>query len=115
MIADPSLQRRMKRPSRIQSKNGLESYTYDLRHSLQNEKPADKFEPDKKKLVDQAGRELVGGVERHRGHWREVYNLVLNPFAAAMRFYLRPSRWAVQPRPFRLRGMHARLLISRRH
>ncbi|EJD52950.1 heat shock cognate 70 [Auricularia subglabra TFB-10046 SS5] len=39
--------------SRITAKNGLESYTYNLRNSLQDEKLADKFEPaDKKKLED---------------------------------------------------------------
>ncbi|KZV93285.1 HSP70-domain-containing protein [Exidia glandulosa HHB12029] len=39
--------------SRIQTKNGLESYTYNLRNSLQDEKLADKFElADKKKLED---------------------------------------------------------------
>jgi heat shock protein 1/8 len=39
--------------TRIQAKNGLESYTYNLRNSLQDEKLADKFEADdKKKLTD---------------------------------------------------------------
>lgn len=39
--------------SRITAKNGLESYAYNLRNSLSDEKLADKFEPaDKKKLED---------------------------------------------------------------
>lgn len=44
--------------SRIQAKNGLESYAYNLRNSITDEKLADKFDPaDKTKLttaVDEA-------------------------------------------------------------
>jgi len=39
--------------ARIAAKNGLESYAYNLRNSIQDEKLADKFEPaDKSKLED---------------------------------------------------------------
>ncbi|KAI0709469.1 heat shock protein HSS1 [Earliella scabrosa] len=39
--------------ARISAKNGLESYSYNLRNSLSDEKLADKFDPaDKKKLED---------------------------------------------------------------
>ncbi|KAI0748335.1 heat shock protein HSS1 [Daedaleopsis nitida] len=39
--------------ARISAKNGLESYSYNLRNSLTDEKLADKFDPaDKKKLED---------------------------------------------------------------
>ncbi|KAG9052564.1 70-kilodalton heat shock protein [Serendipita sp. 407] len=39
--------------ARISAKNGLESYTYSLRNTTQDDKVADKFDPaDKKKLAD---------------------------------------------------------------
>src|SRR6266702_5072423 len=61
--------------ARIQAKNGLESYSYNLRNSLTDEKLADKFDPaDKAKLksaVDDAIQWLDGSQEASKEEYEE--------------------------------------------
>ncbi|KAH0827101.1 heat shock protein HSS1 [Lanmaoa asiatica] len=61
--------------ARIQAKNGLESYSYNLRNSLTDEKLADKFDPaDKAKLksaVDETVAWLDGSQEASKEEYEE--------------------------------------------
>jgi L1 cell adhesion molecule like protein len=45
--------------ARIQSKNGLESYAYNLRNSITDEKLADKFEAGDKTKLEGAVNETI--------------------------------------------------------
>src|SRR6266576_4057866 len=45
--------------ARITAKNGLESYAYNLRNSLSNEKLASKFEPADKSKLESAVNEAI--------------------------------------------------------
>ncbi|KZV86536.1 heat shock protein HSS1 [Exidia glandulosa HHB12029] len=59
--------------SRIQAKNGLESYTYNLRNSLQDEKLADKFEPADKKKLEDAINETIKWLDNSSEASKEEY------------------------------------------
>ncbi|KAL1916114.1 uncharacterized protein VTP21DRAFT_6118 [Calcarisporiella thermophila] len=52
--------------SRIQAKNGLESYAYNLRNTIQDEKIADKLDADDKKKLDDAVTEAINWLDANQ-------------------------------------------------
>ena len=59
--------------SRIASKNALESYAYNLRNSMQDEKLADKFEPADKQKLDTAITETIHWLDGAQEAGKEEY------------------------------------------
>lgn len=59
--------------ARIQSKNGLESYAYNLRNSLTDEKLADKFDAADKAKLKSAVDETVSWLEASQEASKEEY------------------------------------------
>lgn len=59
--------------ARITSKNGLESYTYNLRNSLNDEKLADKFEPAGKTKLEDAVNETIKWLDASQEASKEEY------------------------------------------
>jgi L1 cell adhesion molecule like protein len=49
--------------TRIASKNGLESYSYNLRNSINDEKLADKFNPTDKSKLESAVSEIISWLD----------------------------------------------------
>ena len=60
--------------SRIQSKNGLESYAYNLRNSINDEKLADKFEAGDKAKLDTAVNETIQWLDSSQEASKEEYD-----------------------------------------
>jgi heat shock protein 1/8 len=59
--------------SRISSKNGLESYAYNLRNSTQDEKLASKFQADDKEKLDKAVSETISWLDQSQEASKEEY------------------------------------------
>jgi len=59
--------------SRIAAKNGLESYAYNLRNSLQDEKLKDKFEAEDKEKLEKAVSEVTEWVEHNAEASKDEY------------------------------------------
>jgi L1 cell adhesion molecule like protein len=59
--------------SRISAKNGLESYAYNLRNSLQDEKLASKFEPADKEKLDKSVQEAIQWLDASQEASKEEY------------------------------------------
>jgi len=59
--------------ARIQSKNGLESYAYNLRNSITDEKLADKFEPADKTKLEGAVNETIQWLDSSQEASKEEY------------------------------------------
>lgn len=59
--------------ARITSKNALESYAYNLRNSLNDEKLASKFEPDDKTKLDTAVKEAIKWLDDSQEASKEEY------------------------------------------
>ncbi|KAJ4001348.1 heat shock cognate 70 [Lentinula boryana] len=59
--------------ARISSKNGLESYSYNLRNSLTDEKLADKFSPDDKAKLQTAVDEAIKWLDASQEASKEEY------------------------------------------
>lgn len=59
--------------SRITAKNGLESYAYNLRNSLQDEKLKDKFEPADKTKLETAVNEAISWLDNSQEASKEEY------------------------------------------
>jgi molecular chaperone DnaK (HSP70) len=59
--------------SRISSKNALESYAYNLRNSMQDEKLADKFDPADKQKLDTAITETIQWLDGAQEAGKEEY------------------------------------------
>ena len=59
--------------ARITAKNGLESYAYNLRNSLSDEKLADKFDPADKSKLDSAITEIISWLDTSQEASKEEY------------------------------------------
>src|SRR5258708_22320532 len=59
--------------ARISAKNGLESYAYNLRNSMQDEKLASKFEPADKEKLDKAVQEAIQWLDVSQEGSKEEY------------------------------------------
>jgi len=59
--------------ARISAKNGLESYSYNLRNSLNDEKLADKFDPADKKKLEDAVNEAIQWLDASQEASKEEY------------------------------------------
>ncbi|KAL1922665.1 uncharacterized protein VTP21DRAFT_10204 [Calcarisporiella thermophila] len=59
--------------SRIQAKNGLESYAYNLRNSIQDEKLAEKLSADDKKKLDDAVTEAIKWLDENQEAEKDEY------------------------------------------
>ena len=59
--------------ARIAAKNGLESYTYNLRNSLNDEKLAGKFEPADKTKLESAVNETIKWLDESQEASKEEY------------------------------------------
>jgi len=59
--------------ARIQSKNGLESYAYNLRNSLTDEKLADKFDPADKAKLKSAVDDAIAWLDSSHEASKEEY------------------------------------------
>jgi L1 cell adhesion molecule like protein len=59
--------------ARIASKNSLESYTYNLRNSLTEEKLADKFEPADKAKLESSVNEAIKWLDASQEASKEEY------------------------------------------
>lgn len=59
--------------ARIQAKNGLESYSYNLRNSLTDEKLADKFDADDKAKLKSAVDETIQWLDGSQEASKEEY------------------------------------------
>lgn len=59
--------------SRIQAKNGLESYSYNLRNSLTDEKLKDKFEADDKAKLESAVNDTISWLDASQEGSKEEY------------------------------------------
>jgi L1 cell adhesion molecule like protein len=59
--------------ARISSKNGLESYSYNLRNSINDEKLAGKFDPADKKKLEDAVNEAISWLENSQEASKEEY------------------------------------------
>jgi heat shock 70kDa protein 1/2/6/8 len=59
--------------ARIQSKNGLESYSYNLRNSITDEKLADKFEAGDKAKLESAVNETIQWLDSSQEASKEEY------------------------------------------
>lgn len=60
--------------ARIQSKNGLESYAYNLRNSITDEKLADKFEAADKTKLETAVNEAISWLDSSQEASKEEYD-----------------------------------------
>ncbi|KAI6150327.1 heat shock protein HSS1 [Pisolithus tinctorius] len=60
--------------ARIQSKNGLESYTYNLRNSINDEKLAGKFDPADKEKLETAINETISWLDSSQEASKEEYD-----------------------------------------
>lgn len=58
---------------RISAKNGLESYAYNLRNSLTDEKLADKFEPADKQKLEKAVNDTISWLDSSQEASKEEY------------------------------------------
>jgi len=59
---------------KIQARNGLESYAYNLRNTLQDEKIAGKLEPEDKKKLEDAIQESITWLENNQEADKEEYD-----------------------------------------
>jgi len=59
--------------ARITAKNGLESYSYNLRNSINDEKLAGKFEPSDKKKLEEAVNESIAWLDNSQEASKEEY------------------------------------------
>ncbi|CAB4406164.1 unnamed protein product [Rhizophagus irregularis] len=59
---------------RIQSRNGLESYAYNLRNTLQDEKISGKLEPADKKKLEDAIQDSITWLENNQEAEKEEYD-----------------------------------------
>lgn len=59
--------------ARIQAKNGLESYSYNLRNSLTDEKLADKFDPADKAKLKSAVDDAIAWLDNSQEASKEEY------------------------------------------
>jgi heat shock 70kDa protein 1/2/6/8 len=59
--------------ARIAAKNGLESYAYNLRNSLTDEKLADKFDPADKSKLEKAVNETIAWLDASQEGSKEEY------------------------------------------
>jgi len=59
--------------TRIQAKNGLESYAYNLRNSLNDEKLKDKFEADDKAKLESAVNDTIKWLDASQEGSKEEY------------------------------------------
>jgi heat shock protein 1/8 len=59
--------------ARIASKNGLESYSYNLRNSINDEKLAGKFDPADKKKLEDAVNEAISWLDNSQEASKEEY------------------------------------------
>jgi heat shock protein 1/8 len=59
--------------ARIQSKNGLESYAYNLRNSIADDKLADKFEAGDKTKLETAVNETISWLDASQEASKEEY------------------------------------------
>lgn len=59
--------------ARISAKNGLESYSYNLRNSLTDEKLADKFDPADKSKLESAVNEAISWLDSSQEASKEEY------------------------------------------
>jgi len=59
--------------ARIASKNGLESYAYNLRNSMTDEKLSDKFDPADKKKLEDAVNEAIHWLDNSQEASKEEY------------------------------------------
>jgi len=59
--------------ARIQAKNGLESYSYNLRNSINDEKLADKFDPADKTKLETAVNETISWLDNSQEASKEEY------------------------------------------
>ncbi|KAG1756496.1 heat shock protein HSS1 [Suillus paluster] len=59
--------------ARIQAKNGLESYAYNLRNSISDEKLADKFDPADKSKLESAVNETISWLDASQEASKEEY------------------------------------------
>jgi len=60
--------------ARIQAKNGLESYAYNLRNSITDEKLADKFEATDKTKLEAAVNETISWLDSSQEASKEEYD-----------------------------------------
>lgn len=60
--------------SRIQAKNGLESYSYNLRNSINDEKLAGKFDPADKSKLEAAINETISWLDNSQEASKEEYD-----------------------------------------
>jgi len=60
--------------ARIQAKNGLESYAYNLRNSITDEKLADKFEAADKTKLETAVNETISWLDSSQEASKEEYD-----------------------------------------
>ena len=60
--------------ARIQSKNGLESYAYNLRNTLQDEKVKDKFDPADQSKLEAAVNEAIKWLDESQEASKEEYD-----------------------------------------
>lgn len=59
--------------ARISAKNGLESYAYNLRNSISDEKLADKFEPADKAKLESAVNDTIKWLDESQEGSKEEY------------------------------------------
>jgi len=59
--------------ARITAKNGLESYSYNLRNSMNDEKLSDKFDPADKKKLEEAVNEAIRWLDSSQEASKEEY------------------------------------------
>jgi molecular chaperone DnaK (HSP70) len=59
--------------ARITAKNGLESYSYNLRNSINDEKLADKFDPADKVRLETAVNETISWLDASQEGSKEEY------------------------------------------
>jgi len=59
--------------ARIQAKNGLESYAYNLRNSITDEKLADKFDPADKSKLESSVNETISWLDASQEASKEEY------------------------------------------
>lgn len=58
---------------RIESKNGLESYCFQMKNTLSDEKLKEKFTEDDKKLIEDVTHETLMWIEGHQDAEAEEY------------------------------------------
>jgi len=51
---------------KIEAKNGLENYTYNIKNALNDEKLKDKFKPEEKEKIETAVGEAVKWIESNQ-------------------------------------------------